>query len=88
MYTVVNDHFGHSIDVAGLITGGDLIRQLKGKPLAERLLIPQNMLRHGEGVFLDDVTVEDVERELSVRVVQVPQDGYALLEAMLDTKEE
>ena len=88
VYAVENDHFGHSIDVAGLVTGGDLIRQLTGKKLAKRLLIPQNMLRHGEGVFLDDVTVEDVERALQVTVVQVPQDGAALLEAMLDTKEE
>jgi len=88
VYAVKNDHFGHSIDVAGLVTGGDLIAQLRGKPLAKRLLIPRNMLRHGEGVFLDDVTVEEVERALQVKVVQVPQDGAALLWAMLDTKEE
>ena len=87
VYAIENDFFGHTIDVAGLVTGGDLIRQLKGKELGGRLLIPQNMLRHGEGVFLDDVTVEDVERELQVQVVPVLQDGGQLLDAVLGTEE-
>ncbi|MGI5935918.1 MAG: DUF512 domain-containing protein [Oscillospiraceae bacterium] len=84
VYAVVNDFFGHSIDVAGLVTGGDLIAQLRGADLGERLLIPQNMLRHGEGVFLDDVTLEDVERELGIPVCPVAQDGAQLLRAMLE----
>ena len=78
-----NDFFGHQINVAGLVTGGDLIAQLKGKTLGEKLLIPSNMLRHGETVFLDDVTVADVERELNVKVIDIPQDGAELLYAML-----
>ena len=69
--------------MAGLVTGGDLIQQLRGKKLGKRLLIPANMLRSGENVFLDDVTTADVERELGVPVVPVPQDGYGLLDAML-----
>ncbi|MGI6029668.1 MAG: DUF512 domain-containing protein [Candidatus Heteroscillospira sp.] len=80
---IVNDFFGHTINVAGLITGRDLIAQLKDKKLGGRLLIPQNMLRHGEGVFLDDVTLEDVSRALNVPVIPVMQDGSALLRAML-----
>ena len=68
--------------MAGLVTGRDLIDQLKGKNLPSRLLIPTNMLRSGEQVFLDDVSVEDVERELSVTVTAVGQDGYELLDAM------
>lgn len=86
VHAIVNDFFGHTIDVAGLVTAGDLIRQLKGKPLGERLLIPVNMLRHGGDVFLDDLCVGDVERELGVRVTVVDQDGYDLLDAMLDHK--
>jgi len=80
---IENDFFGHTIDVAGLITGQDLIAQLRGKALGDRLLIPQNMLRHGEGVFLDDVTLEQVERELGVPVRVVPQDGGELFKAVL-----
>ena len=83
VYPIVNHFFGETITVAGLITGQDLIAQLRGKPLGERLLISANMLRAGEQVFLDDVTVADVERELGVSVTPVPQDGYDLLDAML-----
>ena len=83
VYQIVNDFFGHTIDVAGLITGGDLIAQLKGKPLGSRLLIPVNMIRHGEDVFLDDISIPDVERELGVPVIPVPQDGGAFLDAIL-----
>ncbi len=77
-----NDFFGHTITVAGLVTGQDLIAQLRGNTHGDRLLIPANMLRSGERVFLDDVTVDDVERELGVRVIPVAQDGYELLDAI------
>ena len=83
---IVNDFFGHTIDVAGLITGGDLIAQLKGRDLGERLLIPVNMLRHGGDVFLDDVRVPDVEAALGVPVTVVEQDGFDLLDAVLGRK--
>ena len=83
VYAIKNDFFGHQINVAGLVTGRDLIAQLKGKELGEKLLIPSTMLRHGETVFLDDITVADVERELNVKVIDIPQDGADLLYAML-----
>ena len=66
VYEIKNDFFGHSITVAGLITGGDLITQLKDKPLAKRLAIPSVMLRSEGDLFLDGVSTEDVERELGV----------------------
>jgi NifB/MoaA-like Fe-S oxidoreductase len=80
---IVNDFFGHTINVAGLITGRDLMAQLAGTELGQRVLIPQNMLRHGEGVFLDDVTTEQVRAALGVPLEVVPQDGAALLRAVL-----
>ena len=83
VYPIVNRFFGETITVAGLVTGGDLIQQLRGKDLGSRLLIPASMLRAGEKVFLDDVSTDDVERELGVPVTAVPQDGYALLDAFL-----
>ena len=83
VYPIVNRFFGETITVAGLVTGGDLIGQLRGRELGKRLLIPASMLRSGENVFLDDVSTEDVERELGVPVTAVPQDGYELLDAML-----
>ena len=81
VYPIVNDFFGHTINVAGLVTGGDIIKQLTGMELGERLLIPRNMLRHGEGVFLDDVKIEDIEHSLNVRVRVVEQDGTDLVRA-------
>ena len=84
VYPIINRFLGESITVSGLVTGRDLIEQLRGRELGERLLLPVNMLRHGEDVFLDDVTVADVERELGVRVRKVNQDGFDLCDAIFD----
>lgn len=86
VYPIVNHFLGETITVSGLVTGGDLIAQLKGRDLGERLLIPINMLRHGEDVFLDDITLHDVARELNVEVVPVEQDGFDLCDAIFDIR--
>ena len=88
VYVIRNDFFGPEINVTGLITAGDMIKQLKGKELGERLLISQNMLRHPEMDFLDDVTIRQAEKELGVRIVPVRQDGFELLDAMFGVLEE
>jgi len=77
-----NDFFGHTIDVAGLLTGGDLAAQLKRCPTLGRVLLPLHMLRHGETVFLDDYTVERLARELGCPVEIVGTDGGDLADAM------
>jgi putative radical SAM enzyme (TIGR03279 family) len=82
VYPIQNDFFGHSITVAGLVTGGDLIRQLRGKDLGDRLLISQNMLRREERDFLDDVTLEDAREALQVPVFPTETDGFALWDAI------
>ena len=82
VYAIKNDFFGRSINVTGLITGQDLIRQLKGKDLGQRLLISQNMLRREEMDFLDDVPLEQASKELGVPICPVEQDGFALWDAM------
>jgi putative radical SAM enzyme (TIGR03279 family) len=84
VYPIRNRFFGETITVSGLVTGQDLIAQLKGQELGQRLLIPSNMLRSGESVFLDDVTVADVERELCVTVYPIDaESGFDLVDAML-----
>ena len=84
VYPVVNRFFGETITVSGLVTGRDLIEQLRGRDLGERLLIPANMLRAGERVFLDDVTVEQVEEALGVPVTAVDaESGFDLADAIL-----
>ncbi len=77
-----NEFFGETITVAGLVTGGDLIHQLRGR-VAPVLLIPDTMLRHEGDRFLDDVLPGDVERELGVELRVVPVDGAALLQELL-----
>ncbi|HEX3027214.1 MAG TPA: DUF512 domain-containing protein [Clostridia bacterium] len=86
VYAIENEFFGKNVDVAGLVTGKDLIRQLKGKRLGEELLIPAVMLRSERDVFLDDLTVADVEKALAVRVLPVENDGYELFDAMTGRK--
>ena len=84
VYPIRNDFFGHQITVAGLVTGQDLIAQLRGKPLGQRLLLPSCMLRYHQNVFLDDVTVEEVEEALGVPLHFLEQDGFQLLDAILE----
>ena len=83
VYAVDNDFFGRSITVSGLITGRDLINQLRGKNLGERLLISQNMLRRDEQDFLDDVKLEEASAALGVPIYPIEQDGFALCDAVL-----
>lgn len=85
VFQIKNDFFGHSVTVAGLVTGKDLISQLKDKPHAETLIIPSVMLRSEGDVFLDDVSLEDVEKVLSVSVrVTDANSGFELLENILE----
>lgn len=88
VYEIRNDFFGHEITVAGLITGRDLIAQLKGQDLGERLLLPDCMLRYHQNVFLDDYTVEQVQDALGVPITFVPSDGFKLLDAMLEIQDD
>ena len=83
IYPIRNDFFGERITVAGLITGQDLISQLKGKDLGEILLIPDTMLRFGEEVFLDDITVTEVESALHCRLDIVKSSGSDFIESIM-----
>ncbi len=78
-----NDFFGETITVTGLITGRDLIAQLRGRDLGDALLLSASMIRRDSDVFLDDVTIGEVEEALGVRVRLVQNDGYELLDAIL-----
>ena len=84
LYWVRNDFFGEKITVAGLITGQDLIAQLKGRELGSKLLLPCNMLRDGEEVFLDDVTLTQVKDSLQVEIDIVKSSGWDFVERILN----
>ena len=84
VYPIRNDFFGESITVAGLITGQDLIAQLKDKTLGDRLLLPAVMFKSGEEVFLDDITKTQAEDALQIPINIVKSSGYDLVDAVLD----
>lgn len=77
-----NDFYGESVTVAGLLTGGDLLAQLRGEPLGDVLLLTDACLRRDD-LFLDDMSREELSAALGVRVAAVPCDGAKLLEAIL-----
>ena len=84
LYWIRNDFFGETITVAGLITGQDLIAQLKGRELGSKLLLPCNMLRDGEEVFLDDVTLTQVKESLQVEIDIVKSSGWDFVETIIN----
>lgn len=88
LYAINNEFFGEQITVAGLITGQDLIRQLNGKKLGSRLILPSCMFRSGEEVFLDDVTRDEVKTALQVPVNIVKSSGQDFVNAVIYPPEE
>lgn len=78
VFEIKNDFFGRSITVAGLVTGKDLINQLKNKDIGSTLAIPDVMLRHEGDLFLDSISIEQVENELSTSIVTSMTDGKSL----------
>lgn len=83
VYGITNHFFGERITVSGLITGQDLMAQLKGRKLGERLILPENIVRSGEDVFLDDYHVPDVEKALQVPIDIVKSSGYDFVNCVL-----
>ena len=89
VYYIQNEFFGETITVSGLITGQDLIKQLvqkqkEGTNLGSILYIPSNMLRTGECVFLDDITIEDVENALDLKIIPIESDGKEFIKAIIE----
>ena len=87
VYPIRNDFFGERITVSGLITGQDLKKQLADQELGDVLLLPNNMLRSGEEVFLDDMTVTELAEALQIKVRMVGSAGQDLIHAVLQMEE-
>ena len=83
VYAITNDFFGEMITVSGLLTGQDICKQLKDQELGEALYLPENVLRSGEDVFLDDLTVGDVQNTLQVPLDIVKSNGYEMISTIL-----
>ncbi len=81
---IINHFFGETITVSGLLTGQDIIEQMKGQEIRGRLILPENLLRSGEDVLLDDLTVADIENALQTRVRIVKSEGYDFVESLVE----
>ena len=83
VYPIENEFFGKNVNVAGLVTGGDIIKQLADKVLGTELFIPVSMLRSDRDLFLDDTRIEDVEQKLKIKLSVIENDGYDFIHKIL-----
>ena len=78
-----NDFFGERITVSGLLTGQDIVAQLKGRDLGSEVKLPESVVRAGTDVFLDDYTIPQVSETLQVRVVTIKSNGYDFVDSLI-----
>ena len=88
VYKIINYFFGETITVSGLLTGKDIAEQLEGKELGELLLFPENALRAGEDIFLDDMTPDELSGRLNVAVVPSRNSGEGFICDVLGVEHE
>ena len=81
---IINHFFGETITVSGLLTARDIIEQMSEHGVNGPLLLPENLLRSGEDVLLDDMTVSDIENALQTRVRIVESNGYDFVESLVE----
>ncbi len=86
VYQIINNFFGESITVSGLLTGIDIAQQLNGKKLGCELLVPENALKADDNIFLCDMTLEELSQKLNVKVSKSKNDGAELISAILGVK--
>jgi NifB/MoaA-like Fe-S oxidoreductase len=83
VYQIINNFFGESITVSGLLTGKDMVEQLSDKELGDELLIPENTLKADKDVFLCDMTLEEFRAKLNISVKVSKNDGVSLISDIL-----
>lgn len=83
VFPIVNDFFGETVTVTGLLTGQDIVSQLSGRVLGSELLICKSMLKAGEALFLDDYTIDMIEEKLKVKITVVENTGKDFIEKVL-----
>ncbi len=84
VYAIKNEFFGGKISVSGLLTGKDIVEQLKNKDLGEYLFLPKNLLRDGETVLLDDMDLKDIEKELNIKVKITGESGSDFIKTITE----
>ena len=77
---IENNFFGKTITVSGLVTGIDLINQLRNCKDADKIIIPKSMLKRDEDIFLDNITIDEVEKQLNKKIIASNVDGKEFIE--------
>ena len=94
VFKIINNFFGNTITVNGLLTGGDIIEQLKGKIRTPYLFMADNMFRRGyelapqDSIMLDDLTIDDIEKALDVKVIVCDYTGEDLISLINEYNQE
>lgn len=83
VYKIVNNFFGETITVSGLITAGDIKEQLKNIDLGQTLYIPRNMLKADEEIFLDNITLQELQKEMNIEIVPCLSEGNDFIDKIL-----
>ena len=83
VFGIENKHFGSSVTVSGLITGGDIMQQIQ-KGNCERYLLPRNSLKYDKPVFLDDTPLIDLQQALGGEIIPIPETAPDLIEAIFE----
>lgn len=83
VYECKNDFFGHSVTVAGLLTGGDVYNRLKEEDLGQELIIPSVMLRHEGDLFLDNMHIDELSQKLGIKITPTPCNGDDFVDTAL-----
>jgi len=84
VYSITNDFFGKTITVAGLLTGGDIEAQLKDKDLGKFIILPKNMVKAEENIFLDDVSVDELSKKLNRKIILCDYTGEDLINILMN----
>ena len=83
VYKIINNFFGDTITVSGLVTATDIIDQLKDKNLGETLYIPRSMLKADEEIFLDNINLENLSDIMGLEVVPCLNEGKDFIDKIL-----
>ena len=86
VFPIKNDFFGGGVTVSGLVTAGDIMRTIADASKFDELFITECMLRNGDDVFLDNISLSELSQMLGVKITPTPNDGYAFIENILDTQ--
>lgn len=86
VFPVKNEFFGGGVTVSGLITASDILRAVPDASGFDEFFITECMLRNGDDVFLDDISLSELSKRLGVKITPTQNDGYAFIENILDTQ--